>query len=1183
MANPRVEDEGMLREWAPLTDLLGQIPIKAQRGLFTQELNLTCVDALPEFLVVGTNMGLVYWYNRKAGDLQRLRFENTAVAVTCVKVISTVDYMVAAGSDQGTVTVFQIPKIPPDNLPESMRPKNNKQVERYTVGGLHTGPVTTIEWSMNGMKLFSGDKSGLVVFTEIDFYMASKKCLTDTLSGPLWIRTLISGARRSPSGTSTRRPSILSCAAPKNKQSDPLHLSKSSEILNEKYEIVQLSYSQQLLLVSTSYRSIVCHRDDRWKVAQVGQKERKALGHLGATFCVRAGIPRQLVVYASRPGLRLWQANKTGVVEQTLIYKDMLTSPHPQAPLINPCKSHGTPGDQQFGPLHVFNERLLVTHSADVVYVLDPDSIGVVATVTELRGIQSLAVTRDEIFVLEGPRSLIRVAYSPENSVPNGQPQGGREPQSDSLFMSLPVSLSDNAALSSLLDLTYKIKDSTIPFTKISSTISRLGGGVEGDSPTVVTADEALELPPIVPLVGGALVVITYHYCVSEVMPVLMYHYCVSEVMLVLTYHYCVSEVMLVLMYHYCVSEVMLVLTYYCVSEVMPVLMYHYCVSEVMLVLTYHYCVSEVMLVLMYHYCVSEVMLVLTYYCVSEVMLVLTYHYCTDLAVEKPVSPAADCKTTLSLSQCDSGYDLRLGEGSLRAELLDKIGEQQFEDILFKPHRRKRSRTGRPRPLVSGTESGSDTVSMNSVHSTTSEGEDPWSSEQLDISGDLSSTSTRPDSSDYNEQITLRSSSEETLGRIDDSCTPLSTVVGVREFDEELTSQDTSRPTELPLNGQLYLPPEIKPDLRSPSSIEKAVAEKERILAKVLNLDSLCIDHKTPTNTKVISSEINESILQNGVILIGEQTNNISNLLDNKINSFNSADNNSPPSSFTEELSSTLKLDEICSENLKRTFACFDDETDSSTEVSDERVASLSSVLSYGPPSGSSAPPSINTSLELEAPEAPPATCESLTQESVQRADKWVQYKVPDSLTHLSVCRNYVCCVDSRDTVYYSALDGLGLKWHLVDYRARQVVMTQDGNLVWKLFKNVAYALETPSVKGPFGVGWVEAATDVQCVAVDDGMAWFVSLDGRVYIQKLLNPDMVCGVSTPVHCAWPVTGVCCFGGSVLVLTNTGEVLSRQMSCWCNAVSDEEIMKLTPKNLVVSLKKLTLLAPDPLSF
>jgi hypothetical protein len=36
--------------------------------------------------------------------------------------------MVAAGNDQGIVTVFQIPKTPPDGLPESMKPKKNKQV-----------------------------------------------------------------------------------------------------------------------------------------------------------------------------------------------------------------------------------------------------------------------------------------------------------------------------------------------------------------------------------------------------------------------------------------------------------------------------------------------------------------------------------------------------------------------------------------------------------------------------------------------------------------------------------------------------------------------------------------------------------------------------------------------------------------------------------------------------------------------------------------------------------------------------------------------------------------------------------------------------------------------------------------------------------------------------------------------
>jgi len=46
-------------------------------------------------------------------------------------------------------------------------------VERYSISGLHNAAVTAVEWSKNGMKLFSGDKNGLVVLTEIDFYMVS--------------------------------------------------------------------------------------------------------------------------------------------------------------------------------------------------------------------------------------------------------------------------------------------------------------------------------------------------------------------------------------------------------------------------------------------------------------------------------------------------------------------------------------------------------------------------------------------------------------------------------------------------------------------------------------------------------------------------------------------------------------------------------------------------------------------------------------------------------------------------------------------------------------------------------------------------------------------------------------------------------------------------------------------------
>lgn len=78
--------------------------------------------------------------------------------------------MVAAGTNQGIVTVFQIPKQVPKAVPNALKPKN-KQIERFTINGLHNAPITNIEWSQNGMKLFSGDKNGVVVLTEIDFAM----------------------------------------------------------------------------------------------------------------------------------------------------------------------------------------------------------------------------------------------------------------------------------------------------------------------------------------------------------------------------------------------------------------------------------------------------------------------------------------------------------------------------------------------------------------------------------------------------------------------------------------------------------------------------------------------------------------------------------------------------------------------------------------------------------------------------------------------------------------------------------------------------------------------------------------------------------------------------------------------------------------------------------------------------
>lgn len=71
---PGVE-EGFVREWTPCSHILNLIPLRVQNGIFSNELYLTCVDAVYEYIALGTNMGLVYWYDRKKGNIQKLKCE----------------------------------------------------------------------------------------------------------------------------------------------------------------------------------------------------------------------------------------------------------------------------------------------------------------------------------------------------------------------------------------------------------------------------------------------------------------------------------------------------------------------------------------------------------------------------------------------------------------------------------------------------------------------------------------------------------------------------------------------------------------------------------------------------------------------------------------------------------------------------------------------------------------------------------------------------------------------------------------------------------------------------------------------------------------------------------------------------------------------------------------------------
>lgn len=78
--------------------------------------------------------------------------------------------MVAAGNSVGQVFVFQIPKeVPPDiNLVAPCT--RSRPIERYVIRDLHQDSISCCEWSKNGMKLYSGDRQGVVVLTEFDYH-----------------------------------------------------------------------------------------------------------------------------------------------------------------------------------------------------------------------------------------------------------------------------------------------------------------------------------------------------------------------------------------------------------------------------------------------------------------------------------------------------------------------------------------------------------------------------------------------------------------------------------------------------------------------------------------------------------------------------------------------------------------------------------------------------------------------------------------------------------------------------------------------------------------------------------------------------------------------------------------------------------------------------------------------------
>jgi len=54
----------VLREFEPLTNLLARVPRHIRKGLLMHDVTWTCVDVNDRWIVIGTDVGFVYVYNR---------------------------------------------------------------------------------------------------------------------------------------------------------------------------------------------------------------------------------------------------------------------------------------------------------------------------------------------------------------------------------------------------------------------------------------------------------------------------------------------------------------------------------------------------------------------------------------------------------------------------------------------------------------------------------------------------------------------------------------------------------------------------------------------------------------------------------------------------------------------------------------------------------------------------------------------------------------------------------------------------------------------------------------------------------------------------------------------------------------------------------------------------------------
>ncbi|XP_054236640.1 tectonin beta-propeller repeat-containing protein 2 [Indicator indicator] len=369
LAMASVASPVIFKEFCPLYYLLNAIPTKIQKGFRSIVVYLTALDTNGDYIAVGSSIGMLYLYCRHLNQMKKYNFEGKCESITFVKLLSCFDDLVAVGTASGRVAVFQL---------VSSLPGRNKQLRRFDVAGIHKSSITALAWSPNGMKLFSGDDKGKIVYSALDLDQG---------------------------------------------------ICNSSLVLEEPSSIVQLDYNQKVLLVSTLQRTLLFYTEEK-SVKQVGTQPRKNTGKFGACFIPGLCKQSDITLYAARPGLRLWKSDVHGAVQATFILKDVFAGGiktfelYPR--LEPPDRGCYSSPEKHLGLVSCFfREGWVLTWNEYSIYLLDTVNQALIGGLEGYGDIVSVSCTNNEIFLLKGDRDIIRISSRPEglSSIANTSPK----------------------------------------------------------------------------------------------------------------------------------------------------------------------------------------------------------------------------------------------------------------------------------------------------------------------------------------------------------------------------------------------------------------------------------------------------------------------------------------------------------------------------------------------------------------------------------------------------------------------------------------------------------------------------------------------------------------------------------------------------------------------------------------